>query len=549
MMIPLRLSMALALTFALGCEGDTGDQGPSGPQGPPGEPGEPGGLDPDTAPLEKAIIGVGGQQALDELESFRIEASGRTRIALEGVGAEDLPIVTSEFEATGAHDIAGDRLRIDYDRARARFNLQRTYSVIVQGQVGVIDGNEGNFGGPDGFVDMTTARWAATRKQEWLLNPQLLLRATPAEQVSDEGVDLVGDSLHHVLVVADEVSPISLFVDVRTGELSKLATVENDYLLGDTPLEVFYSGWQAGDDADGVRFPSDVLITFDGQVVHTERRTSVAVNPELGDDLFAFPAGAEPQYDQADEGRGDRNHQYHQSFAAFGFPRDVLQSSVVANELVEGVFHLTGGSHHSMIVDQADGLVLLEAPLNEARALAILDWAESEFPDKAIAHVVATHHHHDHTGALRTLVARGAVVHVGAPSQRFFERAFASTHTIEPDELARQPRAAEIRPVPVGGTVVLADGAREVLLHHIDTTHANDFVMIEVQSATERFIFQSDLYSPPPTAEDRPASQAERELYDAITGRSLTIDRFAGGHGAVVPFQNLENLVNRPAAP
>jgi len=53
--------------------------------------------------------------------------------------------------------------------------------------------------------------------------------------------------------------------------------------------------------------------------------------------------------------RGEAHHQFLQNFAALDFPRDGLQTEVVATELAPGVFHLTGGSHHSLAVEQADG--------------------------------------------------------------------------------------------------------------------------------------------------------------------------------------------------
>jgi len=522
--------MVLALAAAFGCEGD---EGPPGPQGPPGDPG----INPDATPLEKAILGVGGEEALDGLGGFRIEASGDRRIGLEGFRAEDESGPARPFEAVVAHDVAGDRLHIDYERVTL-FGGQNTYAVILDGDVGVVDGVESAFGAPGG--DMTSDRWAATRKQERLLNPQLLLREVAADPslVTDGGLELFDGSLHHVLQVADEVYPISLFVDARTGELAKLETVENDFLLGDSSIEVFYGGWQGWGQSGSVRFPADVVIALAGEIVHAEHRAQVAVNPALDEALFAFPDGAAPTYDEADAARGERNHQFHESFATIGVPLDGLQVDVVADELAPGVYHIIGGSHHSMVVEQADGLVFIEAPLYEARGQAVLDWAAEAFPGKPVTHVVATHHHRDHTGSLRTAVARGAQVLVGEPSRAFFERVFAAPHTVEPDELAREPRRAEV--VPVSDSVTLADPVNPVVLHHIQTTHSADFVIAELPA--QGMVFQSDLYSPgnPPS----PGADRERELYQAIVDRELSVQTMVGGHGTTSTFEEFEAIAD-----
>jgi hypothetical protein len=45
---------------------------------------------------------------------------------------------------------------------------------------------------------------------------------------------------------------------------------------------------------------------------------------------------------------------------------------VKVTRLEDGVFYLTGGTHHSVLVEQADHLVVVEAPQNEARSLAVI---------------------------------------------------------------------------------------------------------------------------------------------------------------------------------
>jgi glyoxylase-like metal-dependent hydrolase (beta-lactamase superfamily II) len=400
----------------------------------------------------------------------------------------------------------------------------------------VIDGVESVFGTPGG--DLTSDRWAAIRRQQRFLDPQLLLRdvALGALVATEAGVAVRDGELRQRIEIADPAAPISLLVDRFSGEITDLETLENEHVTGDSELAVHYLGWRAFD--GDVRFPSEVAITLGGEAVHVERRDSVTLVPPdpAG---FALPAGAAPEHVDADADRGARNGQFHEMFAALGVPLDGLQTFVEPQQLAPGVFHVRGGSHHSLVVEQTNGIVVIEAPLYEARAQALLGWIATQFPGKPVTHVVATHHHRDHAGALRTFVARGARVVVGETARPFFARAFRAPRTLVPDELSAAPRSAVIDTVPIGGTLVLADATRPVEIVAIDSTHAADLVLAFVPAA--RVAFTSDIYSPgfPPN----PAGA--RELVDAITAHGLAVDTLAGGHGGVGPRADLDAIAGR----
>lgn len=506
---------------AFGCEGD---QGPAGPEGPVGPEGPPAGVDPAAPAIDKAFFGLGGRDAIADLTSVRITASGERLFTLEGFAPEDDSVATSTFDAEIAADVAGERLRIAYKRQHLFFGAMTEYKVIIDKDVGVLDGVDNVFGAPGG--PLGSDRWASTLRQQRLLNPHLILRDVALGKLTatDAGVALRDGELRHRIDVNDGVRPLSLFVDRFTGELTELATFENDYVSGDARLEVHYFGWKTWDDS-GVLFPSDVIIGFNGQAVHTERRSAIAVDAALDGALFAFPGGTPPQHVAADAARGMRNGQFHEGFAGLGVPLDGLQTFVQAVELAPGVHHLRGGSHNSLVIEQQSGVVVVEAPLYEARAKAIYDWIAANIPGKPVTHVVSTHHHRDHAGALRTFVARGARVVLGERARPYFATAFRATRTIEPDELAATPRPATIDTVPVGGELTIPDATRPVRLIHVPSTHSND--MVVAYTPNQRVMFVSDIYNPGLVG--NPAGA--REVRDVVIAEGLALDAIAGGHG------------------
>ena len=84
--------------------------------------------------------------------------------------------------------------------------------------------------------------------------------------------------------------------------------------------------------------------------------------------------------------------------------------NVTVEEASPGVWLLAGGSHHSALVEFSDHLLLVDAPQNDARTLAVIAKARELRPGKPLTHVVNSHHHFDHSGGIRAAVAEGLTV-------------------------------------------------------------------------------------------------------------------------------------------
>lgn len=517
MKLPYQFAFAASFVAALSTAACTGDTGPAGPPGPPG------GVDPDAPALDKAYAGAGGKDALIALSGFRITASGERMMSLEGFRPEDESISTGPFTSDTAADVAGDRLAIHYTRSVTPFAAHTDYKVIVDGNLAAIDGVESIFGVPGGAL--SSDRWAAIVREHRLLDPELILRdvALGTLTATDAGLALVDGELRHRLEISDAVHPISLFVDRYTGEITDLATIENDFVEGDQPLEVHYLGWRAWDGE--VRFPTDVVIALADREFHVEHRDAVTTEGVLDDALFTMPAGAAPTYVAADADRGARSVEFHEAWGAIGVPLDGLQTAIDAQQIAPGVWHLRGGTHHSLVVEQASGVVVVEGPLYEARAQAIYDWIATNIPGKPVTDVIATHHHRDHTGSLRTFVARGARVIVGESSKPFWTAAFRAAHGIVPDELSATPAVATITGVAPGASLTLPDAAQPVQAIAITSSHAADMLMVYLPAS--HVAFTSDLLNPGIPTNPLYAG----ELLAAITDRGLAVDTIAGGHG------------------
>jgi mono/diheme cytochrome c family protein/glyoxylase-like metal-dependent hydrolase (beta-lactamase superfamily II) len=487
------------------------------------------------APLEKAMTAIGGAEALQGLNAFTLQATG-TRSILDEAFSPGAPAgVIGDYSLQMTYDLAGDRMRLDYTRQAA--NGERQVSEVIAGELGYIDGQDAAFGEP-GIKPMTSDRWASTRKQQRLLNPHLILLDIAADPsiVTEDGEEILDGMVHHRLVITDDIAPITLYVSAGTGHIAKLSTMENDHLRRDVPLEAFYYNWQMV--GDTLSFPAEVYLALDGEIVLEEIRSSVNLNQASDDAMFEIPADVEPVFDEELAMRGELSHQFNQLFAANGFIKDGAQTEINAEEIAPGIYQLGGVANNSLVVEQANGIVVLDAPLHQYRSEAIIEWINQTFPGKPISHVVSTHHHTDHSAGLRTFVAQGATIVLGEAAQPFFEEIFQASSTISPDALAENPVEAQIEVVPADGSFTIPDDEHPVEVYPIENTHAEDMVIAYV--GNPGVVFVSDLYSPNPGADPGAGGALLRDTIDSL---GLDVSLIAGGHGTSIAFEEFTGLL------
>jgi hypothetical protein len=61
---------------------------------------------------------------------------------------------------------------------------------------------------------------------------------------------------------------------------------------------------------------------------------------------------------------------------------------VTAQQVAEGVWYLTGGTHHSTVIEMLYHVIVTESPLNDDRALAVIAEVKRLVPNKPIRYVV-----------------------------------------------------------------------------------------------------------------------------------------------------------------
>jgi len=250
------------------------------------------------------------------------------------------------------------------------------------------------------------------------------------------------------------------------GQVTKVQTWIDQSIVGDMLVETTYSGYQS---MGGVMFPSRILQTQDGYPALELTVSGVTANPAFDAPVPDTVRNAPP-------------------------PPAVV---VAVDKLGDGVYYLTGGSHHSLAIEMRDHIVVVDTPNNEERAAAVLAKAKELIPNKPIRFVATSHHHWDHLGGIRTAIDEGATIVTHQSNKAFLERVAKTPHTLVPDRLAASKKPLKIQ--TMGDRGQLTDGTRTIEFHRLQGyEHTGDMMVTYLPK--EKILAEPDAFTPPPKA-------------------------------------------------
>jgi hypothetical protein len=347
------------------------------------------------------------------------------------------------------------------------------------------------------------------------LTPHGFLRGALANNATTRTVD-GGTEVSYTLQGKYKITGLINGLD----EVEKVSTFIDNPVLGDMPVEVTYSNYTKTD-ADTL-FPVRIVQRTGGHVSLDLWVSSVLTNPDANS-VFADPRNAASTVTAID-------------LRAPAAARNATIPAPVVNaeKIGDGIYYLTGGTHHSVAIEMRDHVILVEAPQNEARSLAVIAKVKETIPNKPIRYVVNTHVHFDHSGGLRTLVNEGATVVTEQANRPFYEKAWAEPHTLNPDSLFQSKKMPAF--LTFSTKRVLTDGRRTVELHNIqNSNHNSAFAMVYVPSA--KLLIEADAYTAaaaPPAAAAGAARGGGAPAAAAGPGRGAGAGARggAGGRGA-----------------
>jgi glyoxylase-like metal-dependent hydrolase (beta-lactamase superfamily II) len=305
-------------------------------------------------------------------------------------------------------------------------------------------------------------------------------------------------------------------VTAYVNDQNAIERVESSYghpVVGDIKVVTHYGPYR---DFGGIKFPAKIIQYQDDKPTLDLTITAVRANPTVD---IQVPAVM----------RGD----------------PVVAKSEKA---ADGVWYITGGSVHSVLIEMKDYVIVVEAPVGDLRSAAMMAEAKKLVPNKPIKYLINTHHHFDHAAGIRTYAAEGVTIVTHEINRPYFERAALNSWTLAPDRLAKSKKKPVFQ--TMGDNMVLTDGTRSVELYQVvGNVHHDGIVMAYLRK--EKLLIEADVFNPGPAGAEPPKvpSPAAVNLEANVRRLNIDVDRIVPIHGRIVPYSELLAAIGKKPAP
>jgi hypothetical protein len=394
--------------------------------------------------LNLAVDAMGGRAHLAAIHSLKLDLRAIS-YRIDDSERADGPFWVNVATGTEWRDEDGKRFRRDMEDASAQWSLRKV-------QIGNATALA------TGAWWLGKMRWSVQPSigDHFALSPERLLltaaaasdlHAAPDAMLFGKPQDVLGFTWKgfSVLLYLDKAMHLPVRLEVtRASPFDRLSE-----MLGDVTWRTDYLFYKP--QLGGLVYPFQWNVFRDGQPALTTVVVGLEENAPLPDGGFEPPP--EARLDQ-----GGANTPYADAPIAIPADGDPLQ------DLAPHVW-LIAGNWNVMVVQQPDGLVVVECPQSGGYSEKIMALLAQRFPGIPIKAVVSTTDSLWHYAGVRAYVARGIPIYalgLNVPRLRSFVQ---RPRTIVPDTLARHPRPAILR--GVSDRLVIGEGETRIALYPI----------------------------------------------------------------------------------
>ena len=473
--------------------------------------------------IHDAATRLGGMAALRALKSEVVEAEGKQFDSVFPLQFKPGRQI-STFFFTLTRDLLQPRMKLEWEARHLTRNEEIRFVEVIDGAVGVLQEGSGSAAKQS---RLHPGRLATRLRDQKRSAAKLILAAATHKslrRLPDRDIDGVKNRVLSYKEGADE---FRIYLDAKTSLPTQTDILDDDPLEGDTSYLLRYGDWRK---VGAVMMPFSLRYEINGRPFQEEQIKTIRHNVAASAETFSIPDQIRNQKPDAMPIASQwilRRVAGNVSYLDFG-----RAPNIEWIKLADGVHKVAGGSHATIVIEMRDYLVAVEGPLYEARTAPVVKSIKARFPGKPIRYVIPTHHHLDHSGGIRALMAEGATMVVPFVAKDFYTRVAKSPHTRQPDTLEQSRRAVVIEAFG-GAARVLTDGSRRVELHPMPTSHAEDIVVVYLPA--DKIVIEADHISPR-DGQVRPAPLV-KEFVAGLDKLGIDVATIVGIHGDSASMQ------------
>jgi hypothetical protein len=277
--------------------------------------------------------------------------------------------------------------------------------------------------------------------------------------------------------------------------------------FGDVTMRTEYGRWSI--QPSGAWWPMHERVLLNGEALHDVTITSVGL------DTTRVPAESIVVSDSA--------RMQYVANSKLNFSKFRFGARGQPTELRPGIVRVPD-QWAMTLVKQPDGVVVFEAHISGQYLRDVIDEAHRRWPGSPIKAIVMTSDPWAHIGGVREAIALGIPIYVQAGSVPFLTRVAKMPHTLEPDLLAKQPKAPRF--MPVSAKTMIGKGENRIELYPVGGPYGERMLMAYFPDA--KLLYGADLVFPNRAVTGQPGpGYFETSLVDlrnAVDREKLAVD-------------------------
>lgn len=469
-----------------------------------------------------AIQAVGGSERLNAIKTLSYDSIGHTLLVEQSYRQD--PFITSYERTETKIDFTGDRIRSDSTLTWPESDpgQAESRSTLVAGPEGCVQKPQASASGAaaaDTPCSLSNIDWV---RDTLTLGPMRLLPAAfRAADLHFEQAEMLRSTSHTVIAFSQQGTTVRIMLNSMNHLPDVVETVEQFhdfwYQWGDVRRRIYFDNWQT---TQGLRYPTNLVEERNGILWKSTQLLNLKFEVPLDSALFDMDAKVAAV--------GVKSKGWDRAFD----PKTETQ-------LAPGIT-LFPGAWNATLVQQEDGVVILEAPISGTYTAGVIAEARKRYPNLPLKGVMSTSDSWPHVGGVRQAVASKLPVYILDLNQSLLNRLIAAKHQIYPDLLAKTAQTPEWR--VVSGKTTVGSGPNRAELYPLrgactERQYMVYFPQHHLLYASDTLALNDDgsLYDP----------ELMREVVEAVQREGLEVTTVFAMHQGPVAWSSVVSLVQK----